>query len=815
MSSLDSQEHHISLLDLNHQFPFEIDEDLKIQLSFAETLIISCAHYEGEVYTGGTESGQVDDEEESDSDWTCTETSKTEGSDEAAAGPFEVKDYVEEAEPEEPPEDDNDFHFYFYADCNKPPAPQHSKQSVITIDGIPQINPAAKEATYCTCDKDRKGKCTCHAVVPCKCGAKKKSECKCGKLDEICICHDEPAPVCVCHKEKEVCTCFPEELPRPVCVCSEVEKPCICQKGKFPSPVCKCKYKPTYSVDSVIFEGLEWGEEHELETVASKGGEGGESTELSDREPCDCQKPEPKPRCTCIKGKKCICLEDSCICGVQHVCICDDDGQEPIARIESEDKQSVCLCEDPKECTCEAKDDGCECFPAKTICTCGDPDDCKCKKKCECMEPCICDTQQKIDECICLDKSKQAAHGLVCTCPCKDKDAKKLKKIRAGKHGYRWCHDVDPYHTYFDYAYGRHDKISYKEQEKEKFKILGLYDSKEDVCPVHGLKNPKFEKKVRKPSLDCCSSVGGITISVESLGEERDKFLVQVVSHSSKEGAKTGSKLVSIIDLNLHTLEENRIEHITKKDITKERKNYMAICESGYYNKVTRICGDRHIVKRLYHTFEKAHDFLLEGANVVLLRYFAITRYKGTVKTYTVLMNGTICESVYVCTGVSQAVVNGKQLFVVKVERHIIEPNGYVHQTLTVLTLRGYMVNHEWADNNYVMHINPLLNIVPERDEIEQHSPLRDRWREDLQLLSDYLDFKSTRSSEGARYVAENGMLTATVRDYLQAILLLKPKDVLHFTRHYFDSALSALDLPRDEYFDSCPKHVRYYYIEE
>lgn len=63
--------------------------------------------------------------------------------------------------------------------------------------------------------------------------------------------------------------------------------------------------------------------------------------------------------------------------------------------------------------------------------------------------------------------------------------------------------------------------------------------------------------------------------------------------------------------------------------------------------------------------------------------------------------------------------------------------------------------------------------------------------------------------------MAENGVLTNTIRDFLQAVLLLKPKDVVHFTRHYFDSALSALDLPHNEYFDPCPKHVRYYYLEE
>lgn len=54
----------------------------------------------------------------------------------------------------------------------------------------------------------------------------------------------------------------------------------------------------------------------------------------------------------------------------------------------------------------------------------------------------------------------------------------------------------------------------------------------------------------------------------------------------------------------------------------------------------------------------------------------------------------------------------------------------------------GYTVSHEWADNNYLLHLNPLLNIIPEKDEIENHEPLREKWRDDMQLLSDYLDFR-------------------------------------------------------------------------
>ncbi|KAM3964197.1 uncharacterized protein ACR2FA_001679 [Aphomia sociella] len=796
---------HISLIDLSKQFPFEIDDQLKKEISFGETLIISCGHYDGNIA-----------EESSDSEWSCDESADSEVSVEVKDDTmFEVKNRVEEeAIDERITEEDNDFHFYFFPECNKSLPPKNSAASIITVDGLPQINPVTKDQIYCTCKVDRKGKCECYIKLPCKCGAKTVEECVCSKLEKICICHDgKPQPTCTC-KGSDVCVCHPDGHFQATCICGAVGKPCVCYPDKFPSAVCTCKRKSKFTEDikSLPIEG-ESNNEEEKNEVSEKDQKKSLNLE-TEQEPCECQKPELKVFCRCLQTKECICKEGTCICSVQNTCICEPtDSEEPISK--NNDSKSICSCPVPPECTCKTNFLGdCKCFP-NVSCTCGNPEKCKCFIICDGADPCICDTKKENEECVCLDNIKHHEDAIY-SCLCKKQKASKLKRVRAGKHGYRWCHDVDPRHTYFDYGYGRHDKISYKAEEQEKFKILGLYDEKkEEVCAVNEVRAPKYKKKVRKPSVDCCSAVGGISISVEVLGEDKDKFLVQTVSHSSKEGAKTGSKLVSIIDCNLHTMEENRTEHITKKNVTKERRNYMTICESGYYNKVTRICGDRNIVKRFYHSFEDAHDFLLEGANIVILRYFGLRRYRGTIKTETVLMDGTICQSIYVCSGVSQAIVNGKPLFVVKVERHIIEPSGYIHQTLTVLTLRGYIVSHEWADNNYILHLNPLLRVVPEKDEIEPHAPLRENWRQDLQLLSDYLDFKSIRSSEGARYVTESGALTGTVRDYLQALLLLKPQDAIHFTRHYFSGVLSALDLPHDEYFDPSSKHVRYYFFEE
>ncbi|VVC89830.1 unnamed protein product [Leptidea sinapis] len=775
----------ISLIDLSKHFYFNIDEKTKKELCFAETLIISCGHIEGDIR---------DDES---SDWTCEESDSRQSVELKHDEYIKVKEPIEEEPGDVQDGEDNDFQFYFFPDCTKPLPSANSKDSVIIEDGMPKLNPAIRNNNmdFCTCEVDKNGECPCIIKIPCLCGAKTRHTCKCIKVESLCICDVyNPQLVCTC-KSSELCLCHSDGKPRPKCTCEEIKKPCICATDKFPFPVCPCETKPTLinTHMEVIYD--ECGEVIEEESV-------GEQVEEPIVEPCLCQKSGPKPPCHCGKGDECTC-SFVCICHIRRPCECEPkDGQDPACK-DAEEK-SICSCPASPVCSCV---DTCDCEPKEKVCTCEDPDNCNCMKICDCTEPCLCDIQKEKDEnifCTCPENKTIIGGGIVCTCPKKD-DGRKLKRVQGpGEQGYRWCHDVDPRHTYFDFGYGRHDKISYKEPPVEKIKILGLHEHEElqsnvDVCPVHSIEAPQYIKKVRKASLDCCSTVGGISFSVEMLGEDGNKFLVQVVSHSSKEGAKSSSKLVSILDCNLHTLEENRSEQITKRHLTKERRSYMTISESGYYNKVTRICGERHIVKRIYHSFEEAHDFLLEGANVVLLRYFALSRYKGKLKSDTVLIDGMICESVY-------AIVNGTPLYVVKVERHIIEPTGFVHQTLTVLTLK---------DNEFMIHLNPLLRVVPERDEIERHEPTREKWRSDLQLFSDYLDFKSTRSSDGARYVTENGELAATIRDYLQTLLLLRPSDALHFTRHYFGSALSALDLPHSEYFDPCSKHVRYFYFEE
>lgn len=408
------------------------------------------------------------------------------------------------------------FHFFFYPKCDASATDLAVSSFIVGPEGVPVPNEDAEPIKPCSCELDMMKNCKCTVPYPCTCGATTTYQCECRTKKDICTCVEGvPSPTCECKGDK-ICVCHPhKKYPMPTCTCEIVDKPCVCLVGKFPSPVCECREKPLYVEPSAcICE--------------------------EDQQPCECQKIDPKPECTCQKGDDCTCKH--CICGLVKECLCKPKtpGKKKAEKLEEEeenlpkssessfatDVKSFCSCGKDSLCICEEPEAECKCFKPvdmATACICeGLPkDECKCHLVCDCPGVCTCETEEvlkkKKEECICLDMAKQLKEGRVCICPKKKPKHSKLKRMRT-KDGYRWCNDVDPRHTFFDYGYGRHDKISYEPERQEKFRILGMGEEADDatgsgtmVCPLHGtkVKAPPYKKKVRKPSLDCCSAVGG------------------------------------------------------------------------------------------------------------------------------------------------------------------------------------------------------------------------------------------------------------------------------------------------------------------
>lgn len=69
-----------------------------------------------------------------------------------------------------------------------------------------------------------------------------------------------------------------------------------------------------------------------------------------------------------------------------------------------------------------------------------------------------------------------------------------------------------------------------------------------------------------------------------------------------------------------------------------------------------------------------------------------------------------------------------------------------------------------------------------------------DSWKNDIDLYSRYLNFKSDRKQELWDYARSQPQAMALIRDYVHCLLKSKPENVLDFTiKHFTDNAKDSV----------------------
>lgn len=81
-------------------------------------------------------------------------------------------------------------------------------------------------------------------------------------------------------------------------------------------------------------------------------------------------------------------------------------------------------------------------------------------------------------------------------------------------------------------------------------------------------------------------------------------------------------------------------------------------------------------------------------------------------------------------------------LNVYTIERKMFWEDGTMHTIRTYLTTQGRILRHNWLDVPYILKINPLVDPNLANKTIRIQTPLRDRWSEDIEMFSKYLDMK-------------------------------------------------------------------------
>ncbi|GLV38239.1 uncharacterized protein CBL_12886 [Carabus blaptoides fortunei] len=271
--------------------------------------------------------------------------------------------------------------------------------------------------------------------------------------------------------------------------------------------------------------------------------------------------------------------------------------------------------------------------------------------------------------------------------------------------------------------------------------------------------------------------IGGISINIQP--SPGDKYLVYVNSKFQCDTSTGGSRITAWVSSSLNTIEEKRIEYISG-DVNAKQSLYVG---SQLDHILVRHGPDQGggRVKKVY-SYAEIGDLVGEGANLVLMRLLALMKHVGEIEVSTMYITGDLCTNIYSCSGPEIAIVNNSEQQVCKIRRKIIEQCGIEHYCHVTLTVGGRLVQQEWHDCAYTIHLNPLLDLA------ETNANLLPRtWRDDMQLYSQFLDQKVRETKLSECYLNDSPDLEHLLKDYLQHLLVHKPEgDVIEFSAEFF-----------------------------
>jgi hypothetical protein len=169
------------------------------------------------------------------------------------------------------------------------------------------------------------------------------------------------------------------------------------------------------------------------------------------------------------------------------------------------------------------------------------------------------------------------------------------------------------------------------------------------------------------------------------------------------------------------------------------------------------------------------------------MRYLILANYTGSFQTWTVDMNGAILRSIYTISNFMPMSVNGSCVDVKQVVRAFQGQHSTGSYSISYYVSTGHLVRHVWHDCKYYLILNPLSKLLPEplacKDEAKEHD-----WEEDIQLVSQYMDYKDRRRQENIDYINNHPELKDMMRKYVHSLVRTQPTEVLSFSIQHFQN---------------------------
>jgi hypothetical protein len=174
-------------------------------------------------------------------------------------------------------------------------------------------------------------------------------------------------------------------------------------------------------------------------------------------------------------------------------------------------------------------------------------------------------------------------------------------------------------------------------------------------------------------------------------------------------------------------------------------------------------------------------DFFPHGANPLLMRQLVIDNYVGCIQTWTCNINGEILLSQHLFQNPDLSLVFNDRVKVQQVDLLLISKSGKVSKTSSFfLSESGCLLNQFDFDTTNTIHLNPFSDLPPRKSIKDLHV----NWKNDIQLMTMYLDYKAKRKDELKKFV-ESPRVSTMLRDYVVCLVKSKPQSVMNFTMDF------------------------------
>ncbi|XP_064613739.1 ciliogenesis-associated TTC17-interacting protein-like isoform X2 [Liolophura sinensis] len=298
---------------------------------------------------------------------------------------------------------------------------------------------------------------------------------------------------------------------------------------------------------------------------------------------------------------------------------------------------------------------------------------------------------------------------------------------------------------------------------------------------------------------DTGRELGEFSVSVEqTIRNGENCFLVHANSHGAIDNVPCGTSITAHVSERLETLEQHHHEYVKLENCPLDRKTVLIKQADNFV--VNRVITQGEDVQKSTQSFpvDKMAGFISEGSNLLLHRLMI---QKGIPQNFQLLSfdsDSHVCQATYKKLEDRTQVVDGVELKVWGIERTIHSKSDLPTTWQSYFTSDGFLSSRVQVGSPVTMRLaripQPIVRDEEPTKPIFSKKPLN--WEEDLQLFSKFLDRKEELKCDHSSYMRNHPELKALMADFMQFLLLRKPKDVIAFAADYFASFSSAMPTP-------------------